>query len=490
TSLADSFFFPRPVPGAIQVWLSVPSCTLLDLLMTSSSGGCRTSKKKTVQFALPGRIVRPLQWRDDVIWARVEAPRKRPPNPSLEDLFQPEMNMAAGGGAGHRRNGSNCSSIDSTYANSSSQDDNHSSSSRDSVSNVVIVSCSGPGQRSIVRIGSDSTSVDSTRTDSSSSRADSDYQSKGDSTESSLAESPTSDQGRGPPPIKVPLRPCGDCMQCALMDDSLRRADLTRRETDLKLRSYESQIRSLQQACDSAETALRDERSLHAVTRQELSRVVERLKFYTGSKIALSAVLKDYRTLRNCGTLGGPQSLRDEKDVGKDSVGVQWNRTFRKSRGAKVAETKHQQVICIQHLNSLGRNSDIGVQVNLHSARLDEDRSKLTAKMRYGIAAVFQDKSAKTLPPRVSRNSSNRISKPLRGVITEREMALGILSKEVKLLQEERDHLQELLTHSLQDVVPQHLSHVSRELQEQLSGLRAENQRLLESYNAERVTTP
>ncbi|CAN8029066.1 unnamed protein product, partial [Ixodes persulcatus] len=473
--------------GAIQVWLSVPSCTLLDLLMTSSSGGSRTSKKKTVQFALPGRIVRPLQWRDDVIWARVEAPRKRPPNPSLEDLFQPEMNMAAGGGGGHRRNGSNCSSIDSTYANSSSQDDNHSSSSRDSVSNVVIVSCSGPGQRSIVRIGSDSTSVDSTRTDSSSSRADSDYQSKGDSTESSLAESPTSDQGRGPPSIKVPLRPCGDCMQCALMDDSLRRADLTRRETDLKLRSYESQIRSLQQACDSAETALRDERSLHAVTRQELSRVVERLKFYTGSKIALSAVLKDYRTLRNCGTLGGPQSLRNEKDVGKDSVGVQWNRTFRKSRGAKVAETKHQQVICIQHLNSLGRNSDIGVQVNLHSARLDEDRSKLTAKMRYGIAAVFQDKSAKTLPPRVSRNSSNRISKPLRGVITEREMALGILSKEVKLLQEERDHLQELLTHSLQDVVPQHLSHVSRELQEQLSGLRAENQRLLESYNAERL---
>ncbi|EEC09936.1 hypothetical protein IscW_ISCW019337 [Ixodes scapularis] len=405
--------------GAIQVWLSVPSCTLLDLLMTSSSGGCRTSKKKTVQFALPGRIVRPLQWRDDVIWARVEAPRKRPPNPSLEDLFQPEMNMAAGGGAGHRRNGSNCSSIDSTYANSSSQDDNHSSSSRDSVS------------------------------------------SKGDSMESSLAESPTGDHDRGPPPIKVPLRPCGDCMQCALMDDSLRRADLTRRETDLKLRSYESQIRSLQQACDSAETALRDERSLHAVTRQELSRVVERLKFYTGNKIALSAVLKDYRTLRNCGTIAGPQSLRDEKDVGKDTVGVQWNRTFRKSRGAKVAETKHQQVICIQHLNSLGRNSDIGVQVNLHSARLDEDRSKLTAKMRYGIAAVFQDKSAKTLPPR-----------------------------EVKLLQEERDHLQELLTHSLQDVVPQHLNHVSRELQEQLSGLRAENQRLLESYNAERVTTP
>ncbi|KAG0427846.1 hypothetical protein HPB47_025133 [Ixodes persulcatus] len=461
--------------GAIQVWLSVPSCTLLDLLMTSSSGGSRTSKKKTVQFALPGRIVRPLQWRDDVIWARVEAPRKRPPKPFSRRPV-PTRNEHGG-----RRRWRTSSKRQQLLVH------------RLDVRQLVVA-----GRQSlvveqglgVVRIGSDSTSVDSTRTDSSSSRADSDYQSKGDSTESSLAESPTSDQSRGPPSIKVPLRPCGDCMQCALMDDSLRRADLTRRETDLKLRSYESQIRSLQQACDSAETALRDERSLHAVTRQELSRVVERLKFYTGSKIALSAVLKDYRTLRNCGTLGGPQSLRNEKDVGKDSVGVQWNRTFRKSRGAKVAETKHQQVICIQHLNSLGRNSDIGVQVNLHSARLDEDRSKLTAKMRYGIAAVFQDKSAKTLPPRVSRNSSNRISKPLRGVITEREMALGILSKEVKLLQEERDHLQELLTHSLQDVVPQHLSHVSRELQEQLSGLRAENQRLLESYNAERVTTP
>ncbi|CAN7939478.1 unnamed protein product, partial [Ixodes hexagonus] len=432
--------------GAIQVWLSVPSCTLLDLLMTSSSGNSRASKKKTVQFALPGRIVRPLQWRDDVIWARVETPRKRPPNPSLEDLFQPDINMATGGAGGHRRTGSNCSSIDSTYANSSSQDDSHSSSSRDSVS------------------------------------------SKGDSTESSLTECPAGDQVRGPPPIKIPLRSCAECVQCALMDDALRRADLTRRETDLKLRSYESQIRSLQQACDSAETALRDERAMHAVTRQELSRVVERLKFYTGSKIALSTAIKDYRAMRNCGSFSGPQSLRDEKNASKDSVGVQWNRTFRKSRGAKVAESKHKQVICIQQLNSLGRNSDIGVQVNLHSARLDDDRSKLTAKMRYGIAAVFQDKSAKTLPSHLGRNNTrNGISKPLRGVITEREMALGILSKEVKLLQEERDHLQELLTHSLQDVVPQHLGHVSKGLQEQLSGLRAENRRLLESYNAERL---
>lgn len=109
-------------------------------------------------------------------------------------------------------------------------------------------------------------------------------------------------------------------------------------------------------------------------------------------------------------------------------------------------------------------------------------------QMRYGIAAVFQDKSEKKPQSRVGR--STRISKPLRGVITERETALGILSKEVKILQEERDHLQELLQHSLQTMVPQHVSHVSKETQEQLSYLQSENQRLLESYNAERVREP
>ncbi|XP_050045529.2 uncharacterized protein [Dermacentor andersoni] len=106
--------------------------------------------------------------------------------------------------------------------------------------------------------------------------------------------------------------------------------------------------------------------------------------------------------------------------------------------------------------------------------------------MRYGIAAVFQDKSScKTLPANAGRGT--RISKPLRGVITEREAALGILSREVKLLQEERDHLQELLQHSLQGLVPQHAAHVARGLQEQIETLKAENQRLLDSYNAERV---
>lgn len=110
------------------MWLTIPSCTLLEL-MTSSGGGCRSSKKKTVQFALPGRIIRPLQWRDDVIWARVETPRQRQqPHGPLDEFFQPVLE------GGHRRTGSNCSSIDSTYANSSSQDDDQSSSSRESVS--------------------------------------------------------------------------------------------------------------------------------------------------------------------------------------------------------------------------------------------------------------------------------------------------------------------------------------------------------------------
>lgn len=441
------------------MWLTIPSCTLLEL-MTSSGGGCRSSKKKTVQFALPGRIIRPLQWRDDVIWARVETPRQRQqPHGPLDEFFQPVLE------GGHRRTGSNCSSIDSTYANSSSQDDDQSSSSRESVSNVVILSCTS-GQRSIVRIGSDSTSVDSVRTDStrshSSGRNDSDYQSKGDSIESSTTECSTHENGRCPPLMKVSPRHCNDCMQCALMEDSLRRTDATKREADLKLRSYEAQIRSLQEACNSAEISLRDEKAFHAVTRQELNRVLDRLKFYTGSKIASSAALKDYRALRNCNS--GSQSLKD-LSMNSDNSG-QWNRTFRKSRGTKIAESKYQQVINIQHLNSLGRNSDIGVQVNL---RCGEERPNLSAKMRYGIAAVFQDKSEKKPQSRVGR--STRISKPLRGVITERETALGILSKEVKILQEERDHLQELLQHSLQTMVPQHVSHVSKETQEQLSYL-------------------
>ncbi|KAL3203950.1 hypothetical protein MRX96_041616 [Rhipicephalus microplus] len=168
--------------------------------------------------------------------------------------------------------------------------------------------------------------------------------------------------------------------------------EASRREAGLKLRSYEAQIRSLQQACCSVEATLRDEKALHAVTRQELGRHV---------------------------------------------ISIQ------QTRGA--------------------HNSDIGVQVNLLTRAID-DRPKLSTKMR-----------------------GTRISKPLRGVITEREAALGILSREVKLLQEERDHLQELLQHSLQGVVPQHAAHVSKGLQQQIEALKAENQRLLDSYNAERV---
>nr|XP_037272723.1 kinesin-like protein KIN-14I [Rhipicephalus microplus] len=236
---------------------------------------------------------------------------------------------------------------------------------------------------------------------------------------------------------------------------------------------------SVAQACCSVEATLRDEKALHAVTRQELGRVLDRLKFYTGSRIASSssssAALKDYRALRN--TANTSQ---------KPCPGsAQWNRTFRKNRaGVKVCESKCQHVISIQQTRGT-HNSDIGVQVNLLTRAID-DRPKLSTKMRYGIAAVFQDKSScKTLPANAGRGT--RISKPLRGVITEREAALGILSREVKLLQEERDHLQELLQHSLQGVVPQHAAHVSKGLQQQIEALKAENQRLLDSYNAERV---
>ncbi|XP_077515847.1 uncharacterized protein LOC144125913 isoform X2 [Amblyomma americanum] len=470
----------------VRVWLTVPSCTLLEPLMSSSGVGCRASKKKTVHFALPGRVIRPLQWRDDVIWARVEPAkgRRHATGGGGANLFQPPPPVSAD----HRRSASNCSSVDSNYANTSSQEDNQSSSSRDSVpvSNIVILSCSG--QRSIVHIGSDSTSVDSSPSESS--RGDSDYQSKNDSAESSMTD------GSPPPPPSPPEEQrgiidvdddaqaarsiaqrlqCSQCVQCALMEDAVRRLESSRREAGLKLRSYEAQIRSLQQACCSVEATLRDEKALHAVTRQELSRVLDRLKFYTGSRIASSAALKDYRALRN--SANTPQNACVNT--------VQWNRTFRKSRaGVKLCESKCQHVISIQQTRG-GHNADIGVQVNLH-ARAAEERPKLSAKMRYGIAAVFQDKSScKTLPANAGRGT--RISKPLRGVITEREAALGILSREVKLLQEERDHLQELLQHSLQGVVPQHAAHVTRSLQEQIAALKAENQRLLDSYNAERV---
>ncbi|XP_077555806.1 uncharacterized protein LOC144170109 [Haemaphysalis longicornis] len=465
-----------------------------------SSPAARPSKKKTVQFALPGRIIRPLQWRDDVIWARVESAkcaagggrRHVASSPSYGGLFQPPA-VVVGNADGvtasvHRRNSSNCSSVDST-----SQEDTQSSSSRESVSNVVILTCSG--QRSIVHIGSDSTSVDSSPSDNSS-RADSDYQSKNDtSAESSMTEggSPQPveeepldgdvfEQAGGPDQaLKIAQRlQYAACVQCALMEDAVSRFETSRREAELKLRSYEGQIRSLQQACGSAEATLRDEKALHAVTRQELSRVMDRLKFYTGSRIASSAALKDYRALKNSANASQTSSL--------NSSSIHWNRTFRKTRaGVKLCESKSQHVISIQQTRGGHHNSDIGVQVNLH-ARTTDDRQKLSAKMRYGIAAVFQDKSScKTLPAAGAGRGGTRISKPLRGVITEREAALSILSREVKLLQEERDHLQELLQHSLQGAVPQHAAHVSRDLHQQLDALRAENQRLLDSYNAERV---
>lgn len=491
----------------VRVWLTVPSSALLEPLMSSSAAalGCRSSKKKTVHFALPGRVIRPLQWRDDVIWARVEPIKGRRHATSTVGghLFQPpssetspttvitaECTTTTTTTHVHRRSASNCSSVDSNYANTSSQEDNQSSSSGDSVPNIVILTCSG--QRSIVRIGSESTSVDSSPSQQSS-RSDSDYQSKNDSSElSSMTEGspPLPTSARGPEQrtsgdISAALAfsqrlQCTECVQCALMEDAVQRLEASRREAGLKLRSYEAQIRSLQQACCSAEATLRDEKALHAVTRQELGRVLDRLKFYTGSRIAApssssSAALKDYRALRNAKNTSQNPCLSS----------VQWNRTFRKSRaGVKVSESKCQHVISIQQTRGT-HNSDIGVQVNLLARSID-DRPKLSAKMRYGIAAVFQDKSScKTLPANAGRGT--RISKPLRGVITEREAALGILSREVKLLQEERDHLQELLQHSLQGVVPQHAAHVAKGLQEQIGALKAENQRLLDSYNAERV---
>ncbi|XP_070387747.1 uncharacterized protein [Dermacentor albipictus] len=483
----------------VRVWLTVPSSALLEPLMSSSAAalGCRSSKKKTVHFALPGRVIRPLQWRDDVIWARVEPIKgRRHATVGGGHLFQPPSSETSSTTVitaectathVHRRSASNCSSVDSNYANVSSQEDNQSSSSGDSVPNIVILTCSG--QRSIVRIGSESTSVDSSASQQGS-RSDSDYQSKNDSSElSSMTEGSPPTSARGPEQrtsgdVGAALAfsqrlQCTECVQCALMEDAVQRLEASRREAGLKLRSYEAQIRSLQQACCSAEATLRDEKALHAVTRQELGRVLDRLRFYTGSRTAVSssssAALKDYRALRNSKNTSQNPCLSS----------VQWNRTFRKNRaGVKVCESKCQHVISIQQTRG-AHNSDIGVQVNLLARSID-DRPKLSAKMRYGIAAVFQDKSScKTLPSNAGRGT--RISKPLRGVITEREAALGILSREVKLLQEERDHLQELLQHSLQGVVPQHAAHVARGLQEQIDSLKAENQRLLDSYNAERV---
>ncbi|KAH7966817.1 hypothetical protein HPB49_019712 [Dermacentor silvarum] len=41
---------------------------------------------------------------------------------------------------------------------------------------------------------------------------------------------------------------CTECVQCALMEDAVQRLEASRREAGLKLRSYEAQIRSLQQA--------------------------------------------------------------------------------------------------------------------------------------------------------------------------------------------------------------------------------------------------
>ncbi|XP_049270238.1 uncharacterized protein LOC119386263 [Rhipicephalus sanguineus] len=169
--------------------------------MSSSAAalGCRSSKKKTVHFALPGRVIRPLQWRDDVIWARVEPIKgRRHATSTGGHLFQPPATESSPTTVitaectttttthVHRRSPSNCSSVDSNYANTSSQEDNQSSSSGDSVPNIVILTCSG--QRSIVHIGSESTSVDSNPSQQSS-RSDSDYQSKNDSSElSSMTE--------------------------------------------------------------------------------------------------------------------------------------------------------------------------------------------------------------------------------------------------------------------------------------------------------------
>ncbi|XP_049270087.1 uncharacterized protein LOC119387124 [Rhipicephalus sanguineus] len=483
----------RPAFGddEVRVWLTVPSSALLEPLMSSSAAalGCRSSKKKTVHFALPGRVIRPLQWRDDVIWARVEPIKgRRHATSTGGHLFQPPATES-----------------------SPTTEDNQSSSSGDSV----------PSKN-------DSSELSSM-------------------TEGSPLPPPSArgqDQrtgGSGDVPAALAFAQrlqCSECVQCALMEDAVQRLEASRREAGLKLRSYEAQIRSLQQAssrvfwrkqrssirwlvsgivavtsaaresvgvrtrhsfsttlvlsrpagrplsvaqaCCSAEATLRDEKALHAVTRQELGRVLDRLKFYTGSRIASSsssssAALKDYRALRNTTNTSQTPCLSS----------AQWNRTFRKNRaGMKVCESKCQHIISIQQTRG-SHNSDIGVQVNLLARSID-DRPKLSAKMRYGIAAVFQDKSScKTLPANAGRGT--RISKPLRGVITEREAALGILSREVKLLQEERDHLQELLQHSLQGVVPQHAAHVAKGLQEQIEALKAENQRLLDSYNAERV---
>nr|XP_037272718.1 uncharacterized protein LOC119164595 [Rhipicephalus microplus] len=127
---------------------------------TAAALGCRSSKKKTVHFALPGRVIRPLQWRDDVIWARVEPVKGRRYSTSTGHLFQPpsseaspttvitaECTTTTTATRVHRRSASNCSSVDSNYANTSSQEDNQSSSSADSVPNIVILTCSG--QRSI-----------------------------------------------------------------------------------------------------------------------------------------------------------------------------------------------------------------------------------------------------------------------------------------------------------------------------------------------------
>lgn len=448
---SDYLHFGFSVPPASYgedsstVWLSLPSGTLHSLLMRSSSSG----KKKTVQFALPGRIIRPLQWRDDVIWARVARDPTADHHRRLDARFESR----------HRRSASNSSSVDS-YGNLSSQDDNVSSSSKDSSSgsNVVIVSCTG--ERSIIRFNSDSQSVDSR---AEGARSDSDYQSKGESCESSMSECPSSDSGG------CPLGQFRKCVQCSLLEETYRQLDAAKRELELKLRTYETQIHSLRQACSLAESSLRDEKSLHAVTRQELNRVMDRLKFYTGGRGAY----KDYRAPKAPGSGVTASPTTTTADYSR--------RTFKKSRSFDHAgsEPKYKQVISVRQMDSLRCRTDMGVSVNVTSNVRDECK-KLSAKMRYGIAAVFTDKSPKGPADR-------GISKPLHGVITDKGGALTVLSREVKLLQEERDRLQDLLQQSLQEMVPQHAAQVHRDLREQIVRLQKDNQQLVENYNAERI---
>ncbi|XP_064474674.1 uncharacterized protein LOC135388798 [Ornithodoros turicata] len=231
-------------------------------------------------------------------------------------------------------------------------------------------------------------SPDSTMSDSKDSNAASDASTVRDASDSQTSRTERSSSTKSDDVGWWSRGDFGSARHSPFLERPLSQLQAVNRQLELKIMRCENQLRSFRQACTAAECTLRDERALHASTRQELSRVKDRLKYYTAA------------------------------------------RGSRRMRNSSKPASKAERAKTIR---------DVGVQAN-------------TVDATVGI-----------------------ISRPLHSLINEKETAMAVLTREVKLLQEDR----------LSDM--QHAMQAQQDLQEQLDRLRLEKDQLLDSYNTERT---